>query len=386
VRVVEARVPLSPEFRGALQPVQGKATDATAADAPLSTLAMAAGIIAPPARITGTGTAVVLDPAQNDAFRLINRALADGGAVHAEAGRYVVSGVAPTRLEAWANDLSLRAERRAGAGGEAAVTARRVALYEALSPSMDEGWTEWLLDQHEFKYTVITNADFQAGDLASRFDVILFASDRARTLRDGFAKGRVPPAIEGGLGDVGIRALDEFVRKGGTMVAINQSTIFAIEQLRLPVKNVVQALPSKEFFASGSIVEVITDPAQPMMAGMPERAKVFVDQSPVFSLLDGFEGAVLAKYAKDGSPLLSGYLLGEKHLQGNAAAVDVKHGRGHVVLIGFRPQWRGQTIGTFRVVFNAALYGRDVADHAKPTPGFWSASRPAPADAGKKAP
>jgi hypothetical protein len=30
--------------------------------------------------------------------------------------------------------------------------------------------------------------------------------------------------------------------------------------------------------------------------------------------------------------------------------------KGHIVLIGFRPQWRGQPFGTFRVVFNAALY------------------------------
>jgi hypothetical protein len=26
------------------------------------------------------------------------------------------------------------------------------------------------------------------------------------------------------------------------------------------------------------------------------------------------------------------------------------------VLLGFRPQWRGQPFGTFRVIFNAAVY------------------------------
>ena len=384
VRVVEARSPLSAEFRAALQPVQGKAADAALVDAPLATSEMAAGITPPPARITGAGTALAVEPAQNDAFRLVNRALAAGGTVHADGGRYVVSGVEPGKLDGWANELSLRAEHRAAAEG--AAVGRRIALYKSLAPSMDEGWTEWLLDQYEFKYTVITNADFQAGDLGSRFDVILFASDRARTIRDGFARGRVPPTIDGGLGDIGVRALDEFVRKGGTMVAMNQSAIFAIEQLHLPVKNAVQGVAAKDFFASGSIVEVITDPSQPLMAGMPDRAKVFFDQSPVFSTTDGFEGAVLAKYAKDGSPLLSGYLLGERYLQGNAAAVDVKLDRGHVVLVGFRPQWRGQTIGTFRVVFNAALYGHDVAERAKGTPGFWAAIKPVAGDAGRKAP
>jgi hypothetical protein len=86
---------------------------------------------------------------------------------------------------------------------------------------------------------------------------------------------------------------------------------------------------------------------------------------------------VLAKYAESGSPLLSGYLLGEKYLQGQAAALDVKHDRGHVVLIGFRPQWRGQPFGTFRVILNSAFFGGDVAKQAHGTAGFWSAPKAA---------
>ena len=108
----------------------------------------------------------------------------------------------------------------------------------------------------------------------------------------------------------------------------------------------------------------------------------FTGDSPAFTTLDGFEGSALAKYQTAGSPLLSGYLLGEKYLYGMAAALDVKHGAGHVVLIGFRPQWRGQPMGTFRIVFNAALYGREVAARARPNPMFWKA----PAISDKKAP
>ena len=91
------------------------------------------------------------------------------------------------------------------------------------------------------------------------------------------------------------------------------------------------------------------------MAGMPEKAAVFVDFSPVFETEAGFDGTVLAKYADAGSPLLSGYLIGESHLHGKAAAVDVRLGDGHVILLGFRPTWRGQSFGTFRVLFNSTL-------------------------------
>jgi hypothetical protein len=113
-----------------------------------------------------------------------------------------------------------------------------------------------------------------------------------------------------------------------------------------------------EFFTGGSVVEVEVDVTQPVMSGMPERAAVFVDGSPAFDTLEGFTGDVLARYQKAGSPLLSGYLLGEKFLNGKAAALDVQLGRGHVVLLGFRPQWRGQPFGTFRVIFNAVMNGR----------------------------
>ena len=149
-----------------------------------------------------------------------------------------------------------------------------------------------------------------------------------------------------------------FIRGGGTLVCLNSATAFAIQQLKLPVKNVVSGLRPEEFFLRGSIVEVTTNPQHPVMAGMPEKAAVFVDGSPVFETLDGFKGTVLARYQDSGSPLLSGYLIGEKYLQGKAAALDVQLDAGHVVLIGFRPQWRGQSFGTFKVLFNAALNGR----------------------------
>ncbi len=380
VRTIEARVPLTAEFRAALKPVQGKAGDMKTAEAPFNTSAAAAGINPPPARITGAGDVLAVDPAQNDAFKLINRVLADGGSVQYDdaggrGGKYLVSGIAAAKADGWVNELSLRAERRLAAAGTASPVKSRIAVYKPWTASMDEGWIEWLLDQYQFKYTVVSNADMQAGDLSSRFDVVLIASDRPNSIINGFGKGTVPPRYEGGIGNGGVRALDAFVRGGGTVVCLNSSSDFAIEALHLPVKNVIAGLNRKDYFASGSILEITTDPSHPVMAGMPDRARVFADGSPVFTTLEGFEGTVLAKYAKEGSPKVSGYLLGEKYLQGYAAAVDVKHGRGHAILIGFRPQWRGQPFGTFRVVMNAALFSHEVADKAKGATGFWSAPK-----------
>jgi ribosomal protein S18 acetylase RimI-like enzyme len=55
--------------------------------------------------------------------------------------------------------------------------------------------------------------------------------------------------------------------------------------------------------------------------------------------------------------LRSGWLLGEENISEKAAMVAVEHGEGQVILIGFRPQHRGQTWGTFKVVFNGVVGG-----------------------------
>ena len=212
----------------------------------------------------------------------------------------------------------------------------------------------------------------QSGDLNDRFDVILLASDNPRALINGFSKGSVPPRYEGGIGATGVRNLDLFVREGGTLVCMNASCELAIDELHVPVKNVVKDLERKDYFTGNSILEVDVNTSHPVMAGMPETADVFVSRSPVFSTSEGFEGVAIASYTDTGNPLRSGYMLGEEHLQGFAAALDVYHGDGHVIMLGFRPQWRGQPFGTFRVLFNAMFYGGALAAENLGDPDFWT--------------
>ena len=367
VKVAEVKTPIAPNVRASMRVLMGTATDwRTAADAPFSISAAAAGIKTPKGTITGKGSSLAVDPAQNHSFRLINRAFNDKVAVKYDSGRYLI---ASNKYDAAAVDLGLTAERKNAPKNAPAVTSR-VAIFRPGSQSMDEGWTEWLFDTHEFKFTPLLNAEVKAGNLNAKYDVIVFASDNANAILNG--PQRVPEKYAGGIGAEGMKALDAFVKAGGTIVAINQSANFMIDSLKLPVKNVTRGLRNTDYFASGSILEIITDPSHPVMAGMPEKAKVFSDGSPVFTTLDGFQGSVLAKYQATGSPLMSGYLLGERFLNNYAAALDVKQGDGHVILIGFRPQWRGQPVGSFRVVFNAALYNKDVAATVKPNASFWT--------------
>ena len=156
------------------------------------------------------------------------------------------------------------------------------------------------------------------------------------------------------LRDLGFfAALDEFVRAGGTLLCFNRASLVAIDALKLPVRNAVAGVNRQEFFVGGSLLNIDVETTSRVMAGMPTRASVFYDSGPVFETQEGFKGTVLARYQPQGSPLASGFLLGEKYLNGKAAALDVELGEGHVVLLGFRPQWRGQPFGSFRMIFNA---------------------------------
>jgi hypothetical protein len=392
VNVVEAAAPLSAEFRAALEPVvPGKAVDwHSAPDAPFTMNATAAGIVPRPGGFTGSGDEVLLDPAQTNSFTLIARALAGGGKAAYQAGagggRYVLSGVSPAKVDAWAAELWVTGERTSGvAGASVSGSPPRVGL-------VNDGWTEWLFDTHDVQYTKLTTADLQAGNLGARFDVLVLPTGtgggRGGRGGGGGGGGGAPGApgsggTRGAAGgtpvtpaapDAAARAVDEFVRSGGTVLSWGAGAASIAQALQLPVRNTTAGLSRKEYFTGTSIMRVTVDPSHPVMAGMPEQADVTVNQPPAFTTTDGFEGAVLAKFPPADSPLRSGFLTAgaEKYLDGYAAAVDVKHGNGHVVLMAFNPNWRGQPIASFRMIFNTLFFGGETARQASASPGFWN--------------
>lgn len=340
------------------------------------TLPLAAAIVPPAGAITGDGPALAIDPAQNNAFRAINQAWKAGATVawtpgaNGQSGRYVIAGMAPDAQLAMVRTLAIRAERVAAP--TATLRAPRIAMFNP-GASMDEGWTRWVLERFEFPFTSVSADDLAKGELRARFDAIIVTDEPRGVLVGGGRGGRggaagAPGAGGGrgaGAGVAGatpalpegdanrVKAIDAFVSAGGTLVCLNRSTAFAIEHLKLPVRNTMQGLGRQEFFVGGSLLNVQVDPSQSVMAGLAKTTAVFFNSSPAFETQVGFRGAVLARYADTGSPLASGYLLGEEHLRGKAAALEVQHGDGRVILIGFRPQWRGQTFGTFKVIFNA---------------------------------
>jgi hypothetical protein len=64
---------------------------------------------------------------------------------------------------------------------------------------------------------------------------------------------------------------------------------------------------------------------------------------------------VVLRFAAEKDLLLSGMITGGNEIAEKPAVVDVPHGKGHVVLFANNPMWRGETMGSYFLVFNAIL-------------------------------
>jgi hypothetical protein len=329
----------------------------------------------PPAgHIEGASSIFLLDPRTNAHFKAMNEILASGGHVSlttesAEgipAGTAVISGISRDRAAALSNDFSLSI-RAADKSPEDLVATKkpRVGLYRAWTANIDEGWTRWILKNYGFAPITLHNGDIQASHLLDQFDAIILPDDMPNRILDGFPPGLLPGEYVGGIGQTGVESLREFVAGGGTLIAFNNASLFAIEQFGLPVTNVLANLKSDEFYCSGSLLRVnILDPSHPGVWGLPRDPVVMFERGPAFAVNPGFRGVVLATYPQDVSPLASGYLLHPERIEGKAAALEVAYGNGRIYLFGFKPQWRAQSHGTYKFIFNA-IY--DSPSFAKPS-------------------
>lgn len=219
---------------------------------------------------------------------------------------------------------------------------RSVALYKlSTRGNMDEGWTRWVLEKFGVPYAQITEVDIASGSLASRFDVLILPDQSGGQLSSALGAG-------------GIAAVDAFVRGGGSLLTFNNASNFAIDALKLPVRNVLTGVPSSEFYAPGSIIGVQKNRTSPLAGSFnPPVAGVWFENSPAFEITDPSAATAVLSYRDTGDPLLSGWLLGGSKLNGKSAMVDVQHGQGRVILYGFRPQYRGQPNATFNLIWSA---------------------------------
>ncbi len=239
--------------------------------------------------------------------------------------------------------------------GLSGTSRKRIGIYASYNASMDEGWTRWVFDANKIPFTTMHDKDMRAGGLRAKFDAIILPDQSAAQLRRGLS-APYPDSLRGGIGEAGIAALKEFVTAGGTLLAFNDASEFAIEALGLPVKNVLAGVKNTDFYAPGSLLGVEVDKAHPLAAMFTAPVPaVWFEDSPTFEITDPSKATAVARYQAAGDPMLSGWLLGGAKLNGKVAMVDATMGQGHAVLYGFRPQYRAQTNATWPLIWAAIL-------------------------------
>ena len=235
----------------------------------------------------------------------------------------------------------------------------RLGLYKPWVANMDEGWTRWVLEEHEFPYRNLTDAEIRAGDLAEWYDAIILPDMRASRMIEGHAEGSLPPEYVGGIGLEGVANLRTFVEQGGTLICLNWATEVPMQHFGLEINNTLKSVQlnsqkstGTQFFCPGSLLRVFVETSHPIGYGLEREMAVFFKSGPAFEARGGKRVAAYPNF----NPLMSGWIEGEKRIRQKGALWDIKLGKGHVILFGFKPQHRAQSHGTFKLLFNAIFY------------------------------
>mgnify|MGYP002335876022 CR=1 FL=1 len=257
----------------------------------------------------------------------------------------------------------------------------RIGLWDTYGGSMSSGWVRLLMEQFNFKVSLVYAKDIEAGNLNEKYDVLIFVpgaipaisgrTGRGNSLNTGPDPETIPSEFRGQLGrineDKSIPELKKFIELGGKVVSIGSSTNLAYH-LNLPVRNAIvelgangieRSLPAEKYYIPGSILSADTDNEIPAAWGMPAKSDIYFDRSPVFKISTEAIASGKVKpilWFSNPASLRSGWAWGQAYLRDGVTAFEAQFGKGKLYAFGPEITFRAQTHGTFKLLFNQ-LYG-----------------------------
>jgi Zinc carboxypeptidase len=321
------------------------------------------------------------------------------------------------------------------------VRAPRVAILHSWLSTQTEGWWRQTFDNVHVPYTYISTQQVaEATDLRSRLDVILFppvGRGGAAAIVNGLPMyGNAIPwkktaetpnlgsedqteDMRPGLTWVGVSHLQDFVRQGGLLLTVMDTSELAVAS---GTALGVSVAPRQRMRIIGSVVRSkMVDNTSPIAYGYTDNLAIWCENGPIFNLsnlavggggrrlggddasrptgrgtaddpdvpqgrietdvptepkVEAWQAApvtdeqlrngvtvlppaqrprVILRYADTKDLLVSGLVENGNEIAQHAAVVDVPVEKGHVVLFSNNPMWRGETEGSYFLVFNAIL-------------------------------
>lgn len=328
-------------------------------------------LLSPENKVT-SAAAYVLSAAQNDSYTAVNDLLKGKVDVYrsGENGDFYVSSAGKSILE----KANVKLKAAAMPKDKSKVAPARIALWDTYGGSMASGWLRWMMEQYHYQAEIIYPQDIDAGNLKSKYDVIVFVGGAIPSLQMGGAGSRlfgpkaedIPQEFRNRLGrvtaDKSVPQLKKFLEAGGNIVTIGSSTNLAYH-LNLPVRNAMveivngneKRLPDEKYYVPGSVLNVGVATKQPSTWGMEKEADIYFDNSPVFKLTgDAIASGTIKPlmWFESATPLRSGWAWGQAYLQDGVTAFEANVGKGKLFAFGPEIAFRAQTHGTFKLIFN----------------------------------
>lgn len=327
-----------------------------------------------PGYISGEGKYYVLDPTPNYAAKAINRLLDEDYTVYRaifeteldeeviSPGAFIIEakpGIGKL-LDELADSLGLEFIGIEEPSDEIfEIVKPKIGVYRAWLPNADEGWLRMVLDEYGFDYVNLYPEDIRAGGFHEEIDVLIVPDLNRDIMMDGM-KGqgwmdatKYEPKYTQGIGETGNREILSFLEAGGTVITLNRANEYAVKELWAEAELPLEGLSDKEFYCPGSLLRVLVDNTHPVGYGFDREETVMFLHSPVFNVKNGDAVA----WYPEADPLISGWVLGEKHLRGHSAVAEIPAGNGVIIMIGFPPHFRNQNRATFKFLFNSIYYG-----------------------------
>jgi hypothetical protein len=323
-------------------------------------------------------TAYSISVKENDAFIVVNDLLKKGIAVQKNKDLFCVS------ISTAATEIVNQAVKEQGIvvneinsipADAHVIKSLRIGLWDKYGGSMSSGWVRWILEKHNFDFTVVYPKEINEGHLNDNYDALVFVESAIPALLPEAPSpyedkepslDEIPAEYQNRLGKItaekSIPSIKTFIENGGSVITIGSSANL-VYHLKLPVKNALvemvngaeRTLPGEKFYIPGSIMQMTVATNEEANWGMAAKTDVYFNMSPVFKLqadaIANKEVTPLGWYAS-ASTLRSGWAFGQAYLQDGVAAFKAKLGKGNVYVFGPEITFRGQTHSAYKMLFN----------------------------------
>lgn len=325
-----------------------------------------------------SATTYTISTQENDAFIVVNDLLNEGVDVYKNKEMFAIPITSVSTkivMQAWEKFGFIVNKQTTMPKEMQLIKPTRIALWDKYGGSISSGWLRWIFEQYHFPFKIIYPKQIDTEELNSKYDVLVFVDGAIPSLKTDVSNNyeerepkseEIPQEFQNRLGAISINksipALDKFLQNGGHIITIGSSANLAYH-LNLPVRNALvemvagkeKALPGEKYYIPGSILQITLNKEATSNWGMGKTADVYFSASPVFTIapeaIASKQVIPLAWFAS-AATLRSGWAFGQSYLQDGVAAFEATIGKGKLGVFGPEIMFRGQTLSTYKLLFN----------------------------------